>query len=102
MTALQSAPSEETVSPLNPLSPRGALILLYWVFFKPSALRRHVAALAPELAYQEGLRTLWHAWRHPTLGRLLRRSFLFTLTFPFILDIVAGLLVTAGGGVRLD
>ncbi len=86
------------MTPLNPLTPRGGLTLLYWVFFKPTALRRHVIALAPELAEQEGFRPLLRAWSHPALGPFLRRALLFTITAPFILDIVVGLLVTGGGG----
>ncbi len=70
------------------------LLLLYWVFFKPSALRLYIARAAPELNGKTSLRQLWHIVRHKKELRCLVQQTLFLmLTLPMLIDLCIGLFV---------
>jgi len=82
---------------LNPLTPRGALTLLYWIYFKPSALRQHIHSLAPELADQKGKEARQQALRHPKLSPFIYQTIIFIFLASILLTMIFGLSVVFAG-----
>ena len=87
---------------------RECLQLLYWVFFKPTSLRRHINQIAP--GYEEGLlkaeRTRWgrasvtigELRQNPSLRDFAFKTLLDIIVTPFLLYGIIGLSITAFGG----
>src|SRR5262245_56130486 len=58
----------------------GSLQLLFWLFFRPSAWRHHVAHIDPALRTDFCLAELQSAqWRHPAIRRLLVQGYIVLL-----------------------
>jgi hypothetical protein len=76
------------------------LRLLYWAFFKPTALRAHLRQIAPELPEKPyHLRETWRALRVNSALRVFWfNALVVTVLTPFVLDIAVGLVITVVGG----
>jgi len=82
--------------------------LLYWVFFKPTALRAHINQIAPgyvERLLKAGWTTrsrssisLHALLENPALRSFAMKALLVITSAPFAFDLAIGLLVTALGG----
>src|SRR3990172_2123694 len=60
-------------------------LILYWTFFRPSAIRLHVQRLAPELDGTEGVRDRLRAIREkPALRRFIFQALTTTVVTPFL------------------
>jgi hypothetical protein len=55
---------------LNPLKPSHYLMLVHWIWLKPSRLRQYLHRTAPEIFEQRGLRPSLATWRNPALRNL--------------------------------
>src|SRR5215475_12602793 len=65
----------------------GSLQLLFWLFFRPSAWRHHVARIDPTLRPDFCLVELQSVqWRHPAMRRLLVQGYV-------VLPVVSGALI---------
>jgi hypothetical protein len=73
----------------------GSLQLLFWLFFRPSAWRHHVARIEPTLRPDFCLVELQSAqWRHPAIRRLLVQGYVVLLALSGVL---IALILVAGG-----
>jgi hypothetical protein len=61
---------------LNPLNPRHYLMLLDWVFFKPSRLKQYLYNADPALYFQTGLKPLNQAFQLPAYRNLIKTGLL--------------------------
>ena len=61
---------------LNPLNPRHYLMLLDWVFFKPSRLKQYLYRADPELYFQTGLKPLAQVFWLPGYRNLIGMTLL--------------------------
>lgn len=68
---------------LNPLNPRHYLLLLYWVFFRPTALKCYLYQADPELYRAEGWGILQTLPSKPYRS-LYIMSFLVVLLVPLL------------------
>jgi hypothetical protein len=77
MTAVSDPTAAYTDAPaLHPNLLVGSLHLLFWIFFRPSAWRAHVARVDPALAPNFALADLSRTqWRSPAVRRLVFQSF---------------------------
>jgi len=62
--------------------------ILYWVFFRPSALRLYLARLAQEGGMEEAAG--WKLLRLPSVRSLVLRSIILTLVLPPVMVLLAG------------
>ncbi len=73
-------------------------LILYWTFFRPSAIRLYLQRLAPELDGTEGDRDRLRAFRKkPALRRFLFPALVVTIATPFLVTTLTGLVTNALG-----
>ncbi len=67
---------------LNPLNPRHYLLVLYWVYFRPTALKCYLYQASPEIYKSEGG---WKNFTHGIKHSSYRNLFLTEIVLPFFL-----------------
>ncbi len=79
---------------------RDCVRLLYWVFFKPTALRAHLEQVAPGISdKQKPLDWLREVWRNAALRRFLLQALIITIVTPFLLSFVSWLIAIVISGI---
>ncbi|MBN1936359.1 MAG: hypothetical protein JW934_16965 [Anaerolineae bacterium] len=87
---------------LNPLTPRHYLLLAYWIYFGPTALKCYVYQADPELYEIRRMTSIFRAWAVPAYNNLLMMVLGETILFVVLVGLPLALVSGGMKGIPMN